>query len=102
MGVPTLLMVEVRKHPNDPVPQRLSRRYLQTHNDLLLKVVTEQSGAEFVSIFDILCDPSSCQVMNGQDWHGMMTFDTAHFTVPGATIVDEGILAQMSKKGELR
>jgi peptidoglycan/LPS O-acetylase OafA/YrhL len=97
MGVPTLMMSEVRKHPNDPVPQRLSRRYLQTHNDVLLKVVTEQGGAEFVSIFDALCDSTSCQVMNGQDWHGMMTSDPAHFTVTGSTIVDQDILEQMNQ-----
>jgi len=95
MDAPTLLMIEVRKQPNQPIPQRLSRRYLQKHDDLLLKVVTEQSGAQFVPIFDYLCDATSCQVMNGQDWHGMMTIDTAHFSGPGSTMVAEDIWQQV-------
>jgi hypothetical protein len=96
--VPKMLIGEVRKHPNDPVPQRLSRRYQFGHDDLLLKVTTEQAGGEFVSIYDYLCDSSSCAVTTGQDWHGVMTSDSAHFTVLGSTMVVENLWEQISRR----
>ena len=95
--VPVLLITTVRKHPNQPVPQRLSQRFQFKHDDLLLKVTTEQAGGEFVSIYDYLCDASTCEVTTSQDWHGVMTSDWAHFTAHGSTMVANDIWAQISR-----
>jgi peptidoglycan/LPS O-acetylase OafA/YrhL len=97
-SVPKLLIGIVRSQPNEPVPQRLSRRYLGPHDDLLLKVATEQAGAQFVSIFDYLCDESSCIVTTGQDWQGVLTSDSAHFTLHGATMVVEYIWEKIGQR----
>jgi peptidoglycan/LPS O-acetylase OafA/YrhL len=97
MSVPKLLIARVRNDPDGPVPQRLGRRALLKHNDLLLKVTTEQAGAQFVPIFDYLCDPTSCQVTTGQDWRGVMTSDSAHFTVLGSTMVVDDIWRQINR-----
>lgn len=98
VSVPKLLIGVVQSQPDEPVPQRLSRRYLHKHDDLRLKVATEQAGAQFVSIFDYLCDESTCEVTTGQDWRGVITSDTGHFTVHGATLVVQDIWEQTSRR----
>ncbi len=96
--LPKLLIGAVRSNMSAPVPQRLSRRLLSPHDDLLLKVTAEQAGAEFVSIFDYLCDASSCLATTGQGWQDVTTSDSGHFTVRGSTLVVEDIWERISRR----
>jgi peptidoglycan/LPS O-acetylase OafA/YrhL len=96
--LPKLLIGSVRSNPTKPVPQRLSRRMLSPHDDLMLKVSAEQAGAEFVSIFDYLCDASSCLVATGQGWQDVTTSDSGHFTTRGSALVVEGIWEQITRR----
>ncbi len=88
-AVPALLVRELRRSPTGAVPHRLSRRYLADHADDALIAVAERSGAVFVSIFDKLCDQSSCLVTTGDRWGDILTYDNAHFTEHGSKIVAE-------------
>ncbi|MGA9471790.1 MAG: acyltransferase family protein [Terriglobales bacterium] len=88
-SVPELLVREVRRRSTASVPHRLSRRYLGDHDDAMLMATAERGGAVFISIFDQLCDQSSCLVSTGDQWSDMLTYDNAHFTEHGSRIVAE-------------
>ena len=45
--VPSLLIDELRRRPNSPVPDRLTRRLLKAHDDALLRATTEKAGGDF-------------------------------------------------------
>jgi peptidoglycan/LPS O-acetylase OafA/YrhL len=85
--VPVLLVREVRRNSSGSVPHRLPRNYLADHDDTVLMATAEKGGATFVSIFDKLCDQSSCLVTTGDQWRDLLTYDNAHFTEHGSTIV---------------
>jgi len=85
--VPALLVREIRRNSSGSVPHRLPRRYLTDHDDTALKTYSEKAGAVFVSLFDTLCDRSSCLVTTGDQWNDLLTYDTAHLTEHGSTIV---------------
>jgi peptidoglycan/LPS O-acetylase OafA/YrhL len=87
--VPALLVREIRRSSTGSVPNRLSRRYLTDHDDTVLMATAEKGGAIFVSIFDKLCNQSSCLVTTGDQWGDLLTYDSAHFTEHGSTIVAE-------------
>jgi hypothetical protein len=87
--VPALLVRELRRSSSGSVPHRLSRSYLTDHDDTLLRATAEKGGAVFFSIFDKLCDQSSCMVTTGDQWSDILTYDSAHFTEHGSTIVAE-------------
>ncbi|MGB6729191.1 MAG: acyltransferase family protein [Terracidiphilus sp.] len=87
--VPELLVRELRRSSSRSVPHRLSRSYLADHDDTVLKATAERGGAVFVSIFDELCDQSSCMVTTGDQWSDVLTYDSAHFTEHGSKIVAE-------------
>jgi peptidoglycan/LPS O-acetylase OafA/YrhL len=87
--VPALLVRELRRSSSGSVPHRLSRSYLTDHDDTLLRATAEKGGAVFFSIFDKLCDQSSCMVTTGDQWSDLLTYDSAHFTEHGSTIAAE-------------
>ena len=87
--VPALLVREIRRNSTGSVPHRLSRRYLTDHDDSVLMATAEKGGAIFVSIFDKLCNQSSCLVTTGDQWSDLLTYDSAHFTEYGSKIVVE-------------
>jgi len=60
--VPYLLISELHRNPNSPVPHRLSRGLLEVHDDTLLKATAQKAGAVYVSVFESLCDQTSCLV----------------------------------------
>ena len=95
--VPRLLIHQVLHDPSQPVPHRLGRELTETHDDTLLKSTALQAGAEFVSIFDYLCDESTCLATTGPGWQDMISPDYAHFTGTGSTLVVEDIWASLNQ-----
>lgn len=89
--VPTLLFHEIRLNPDHPAPHRLARNLLKEHDDSLLMAITRRGGADFISIFDKLCDPSSCAVTDGPGWKDVLTGDAHHFTEHGSVQVAQSI-----------
>jgi peptidoglycan/LPS O-acetylase OafA/YrhL len=87
--VPALLVRELRSSSTGSVPSRLSRRYLTDQSDASLMAIADRGGAVFISIFDKLCDQSSCLVATGDKWSDILTYDNAHFTEHGSKIVAE-------------
>jgi peptidoglycan/LPS O-acetylase OafA/YrhL len=85
--VPDMLISEVRRHPNAPLSGRLSRGLLKFHDDTVLEAATQQMGAIYISLFENLCDQTSCVVGTGPSWQQVITMDTAHFTGYGSTLV---------------
>jgi peptidoglycan/LPS O-acetylase OafA/YrhL len=89
--VPGLLESEVRRNPNSPVPNRLTRGLLDAHDDELLKSMTERAGANFVPVFEDLCDHTSCIAITGSTWRDVVTYDNSHFTEHGSMLVAQRI-----------
>ncbi|MBB6145668.1 peptidoglycan/LPS O-acetylase OafA/YrhL [Silvibacterium bohemicum] len=82
-----LLAGEIRRNPNEAVPLRLGRSLLEAHDDSALVAASVGAGAVYVSIFDQLCDQTSCLVTTGPTWNDLITYDQSHFTISGSTLV---------------
>jgi peptidoglycan/LPS O-acetylase OafA/YrhL len=93
--VKALLVSELHRNPGDPVPRRLARGLLVTHDDTLLKATTLRAGAVYVPVFENLCDQTSCIVTTGPGWKGMVTYDQSHFTDHGSMLVARSIWASI-------
>jgi peptidoglycan/LPS O-acetylase OafA/YrhL len=89
--VPSLLIDELRHRPNWPVPHRLTRELLDTHDDALLRATTKKAGGYFVPLIDNLCDLTSCIVTTGPSWTDVITYDNAHFTEHGSILVAQHV-----------
>ena len=88
-SVPALILREIRRGSMVSVPHRLSRSYLKDRDDAGLMAAAQRGGAVFISIFSKLCDQSSCIVTTGDQWSDLLTYDNAHLTEHGSTIVAE-------------
>jgi SGNH domain (fused to AT3 domains) len=88
-SVPALLVREIRRSSSGSVPHRLSRRYLTDRDDAVLMAAAKRGGAVFIPTFYKLCDQSSCIVTTGDQWSDLLTYDNAHLTEHGSTIVAE-------------
>jgi hypothetical protein len=95
LPVPVLLIRELHRNPNNPLPHSLSRSLLVAHDDTLLKAITLKAGAVYVPIFENLCDETSCIVTTGPGWKDVVTFDQSHFTGHGAILVTQRIWASI-------
>lgn len=90
-SVPGLLESEVRRNPNSTVPNRLTRGLLDAHDDALLSSVAEKAGADFLPVFEDLCDHTSCIATTGPGWRDVVTYDNSHFTERGSLLVAQSI-----------
>lgn len=88
-AVPTLLVDAVKHDPRRSAPERLSRSLLEPHDDTLLKAATDKAGAVYIPLFEYLCDQTSCIVSTGPTWREVLTYDKAHFTEHGSSLVAE-------------
>jgi lysophospholipase L1-like esterase len=89
--VPSVLIDDLRRHPHKPIPNRLPRKLLKSHDDALLRDTSQKAGAAFVPIFDFLCDDVSCIATTGPNWMDLVTYDSAHFTEHGSVLVAQRI-----------
>jgi peptidoglycan/LPS O-acetylase OafA/YrhL len=97
--VPDILICEVLRNPNNPVPHRLARGYLEVHDDTLLRATAQKAGAVYVPVFENLCDQTSCLATTGPGWRDMVTYDQSHFTDHGSALVAQRIWASIIKSG---
>ena len=86
-AVPALMIDKIMHDPRHLVPQRLSRELLTEHDDTLFKEASRNAGAIYLSLFDDLCDQTSCIVSTGPSWQDVLTYDRAHFTDHGSLLV---------------
>jgi hypothetical protein len=94
-GVPGLLLNEVHRNPNNPVPEQLPQAFLEAHDDTLLKSVAQKAGAVYVPLFDDLCNKNNCVVSTGPGWQNVITYDLSHFTEHGSIFVAQRIWASI-------
>jgi peptidoglycan/LPS O-acetylase OafA/YrhL len=94
-AVPMLLFNEVRRNPAVPVPHRLARSFVAAHDDSLITAAAQRAGAVYVSLFDLLCDQTSCLATDGPSWQDVVTSDTDHFTVHGSVRAVQSIWASI-------
>lgn len=94
-SVPGLLVGELRRNPDKPLPHRLARSLLEVHDDSLLKETTLKAAAVYVPIFETLCDQTSCIATTGPGWRDVITFDKSHFTNHGSIWVCQRIWASI-------
>lgn len=99
-AVPELLINELHRHPNSPVPHGLSRSLLKPHDDTLLKATTEKAGAVYLPLFEDLCDQTSCIATTGPGWQDIVTMDSAHFTEHGSILVAQRIWTSILQSGD--
>jgi peptidoglycan/LPS O-acetylase OafA/YrhL len=93
--VPMLLVTALHRDPGNPVPNRLGRDLLEAQDDTLLKATTLKAGAVYVSIFEHVCDQTSCMVTTGPGWKDVVTYDNEHFTEHGSALVAKSIWASI-------
>ncbi len=86
-----ILVNEVRRNPNNPVPRRLPRVLLITNDDTLVRTTAQEAGAVYVSLFENLCDQTSCLMTTSSGWKDLVTYDNAHFTEHGSIVVAQRI-----------
>jgi peptidoglycan/LPS O-acetylase OafA/YrhL len=98
--VPMLLFNEVRRNPAIPVPHRLARSLVAAHDDSLIAATAQSGGAVYISLFDRLCDPTSCLATDGPNWQDVVTSDTAHFTVHGSVRAVQSMWASILSSGD--
>lgn len=101
-SVPGLLVGELHRNPDKPLPQRLSRSLLQAHDDSLLKATTLKAGAVYVPVFERLCDQTSCIATTGPGWKDVVTFDKSHFTDHGSILLTQRIWASVLDSRQLK
>jgi peptidoglycan/LPS O-acetylase OafA/YrhL len=89
--VPGLLVGELHRNPNSPLPNSLPRSLLEIHDDTQLKAVTLKGSAIYVPVFENLCDQTSCLATTGPGWKDVVTFDQSHFTNHGSILVAQRI-----------
>jgi hypothetical protein len=98
-AVPTLLIHEARLSPGIPVSDTLPRTLLAAQDqDDQLQAAAVRAGATFVPLFAYLCDRADCLVTTAPDWHGVMVYDTAHFTPNGSVVVIQRILPEILRE----
>jgi hypothetical protein len=85
--VPTLLLSELHRNPDKPVPHRLPRGLLTAHDDTLLEMTALKAGAFYVPVFESLCDQTSCIATTGSGWKDFIMYDQSHFTDHGAVLL---------------
>jgi peptidoglycan/LPS O-acetylase OafA/YrhL len=90
-----LLVSELRRNPDNPVPHRLAQGLLEAHDDTLLRTTTLTAGAVYVPVFENLCDQTSCIATTGPGWKDVVTYDQSHFTVHGSMLVTQRIWASI-------
>ena len=93
--VPGLLVSELHRNPDNPVPRRLARGLLQAHDDTLLRATTLKAGAVYVPVFENLCDQTSCIATTGPGWKDLVIFDQSHFTDHGSILLTQRIWASI-------
>jgi hypothetical protein len=93
--VPGLLVGELHRNPNNPLPHRLERSLLKAHDDTLLRATTLQAGAVYISVFENLCDQTSCIAATGPGWKDIVMYDRSHFTEHGSIFVAQRIWASI-------
>jgi peptidoglycan/LPS O-acetylase OafA/YrhL len=93
--VPELLVSELQRNPDNPAPHRLARGLLEAHDDTLLRATTLKAGAVYVSVFENLCDQTSCIATTGPGWKDVVTYDQSHFTDHGSILVTQRIWASV-------
>jgi len=91
MPVPGLLVGELHRNPNIPLPHSLPRHLLEAHDDTLLKATTLKGGAAYIPLFESLCDQMSCIATTGPGWEDVVTYDQSHFTDHGSMLVAQRI-----------
>jgi peptidoglycan/LPS O-acetylase OafA/YrhL len=89
--VPGLLVGELHRNPNSPLPHSLPRSLLEVHDDTQLKAAALKGGAVYVPVFETLCDQTSCIATTGPGWKDVVTYDQSHFTNHGSMLVAERI-----------
>jgi peptidoglycan/LPS O-acetylase OafA/YrhL len=93
MPVRRILASELRRDPSNPLPHDLPRNLLREHDDTLLMATTLKAGAVYVPVFENLCDRTSCIATTGPGWKDIVTYDQAHFTDHGSTLIAQRIWA---------
>jgi peptidoglycan/LPS O-acetylase OafA/YrhL len=89
--VPELLLEEVRRNPERPLPDRLARSLLAVHDDSLLRSTVQRAAVGYIPVFDRLCDSEGCLATTGPDWRDVVTYDYSHFTEHGSLLVAQHI-----------
>jgi peptidoglycan/LPS O-acetylase OafA/YrhL len=85
------LASKLHRNPGSPLPHDLPRNLLKGHDDTLLMATALKAGAVYVPVFEDLCDPTGCIVTTGPGWKDIVTYDQAHFTDHGSTLVAQRI-----------
>ena len=93
--VPGLLVSQLHRNPDNPVPHRLARGLLEAHDDTLLRATTLKAGAVYVPVFENLCDQTSCIATTGPGWKDVVTYDQSHFTDHGSILLTQRIWASI-------
>ena len=99
-NVPALLVTELHRNPNSPVPQRLPRSLLKPQDDSRLIAIAQKAGAVYVPLIESLCDQTSCIASTGPGWKDVVTLDGAHFTNHGSVIVAQRIWEKIIHSGD--
>jgi peptidoglycan/LPS O-acetylase OafA/YrhL len=100
--VPGLLIGELRRNQYHSVAHRLGRDLLAPHDDALVKAATQNAGGVYLSVFEYLCDQTSCLVTTGPGWRDLVTYDNSHFTEHGSLIVAQHIWTTILPSGGLQ
>jgi hypothetical protein len=91
-SVPRLLVTELHRDPNSPIPHRMARSLLEAHDDTVLRETAEKAGINFESLFDVFCDQTSCLVTTGPGWEDLLMFDQGHLTRHGSVLAAQSLL----------
>ena len=100
IDLPALLLNEVRRDPAVPVAHRLPRSLVEAHDDGLITATAQRGGAIYISLFDRLCDQTSCLATDGPSWRDVVTADSSHLTEHGSIRAAQGIWASILYSGE--
>lgn len=100
IDLPALLLNEVRRDPAVPVAHRLPRSLVEAHDDSLITATAQRGGAIYISLFDRLCDQTSCLATDGPSWKDVVTADSSHLTEHGSIRAAQSIWASILYSGE--
>lgn len=79
------------------LPERISPRNLPYEKiDDVFREIASETGAEFFSVYDLLCNGGSCLTHVPPDRSALVTWDYGHFTAEGATYVVRAISRELA------
>ena len=93
-------VMKTRRNPTVPVPHRLARSLVEAQDDSLIAATAQRGGAIYISLFDRLCDQTSCLATDGPGWKDVVTADISHLTEHGSIRAAQSIWASILYSGE--